>query len=295
MRIDFEPGLAVMEEDVGGLHAKLMSHAHGTPRALHAGGPGAPAAAMAPKTDPAAMVEEILAEVRKGVNVKPFAESRSLLALLAAAKQEIPPELAVDAERQNYHFYWVEIGFDVMLDADQFAHSAELGVVIRDDGRAAPRKTRPIRLFPDRKDVTLFSADLTGGIGLDAHFDIVAPGGKAIPYAELAADASVKAKLVFGPLAFAFRRAAIEVTGTGEDQIYWRYRLKSELRGMNEFKSILVLKVPAEINHVALDVALKVVKCKRKWLLFSDMLPPATSTRTISVELDPKPSARSPT
>ena len=59
-------------------------------------------------------------------------------------------------------------------------------------------------------------------------------------------------------------------------------------------KSILVLKVPAEINNVALDVALKVVKCKRKWLLFSDMLPPATSTRTISVELDPKPPARSP-
>lgn len=288
MRTEFAESFAEVGVDVNALRARLETKAAQAPGAHRAGGPGAATStAAAAATDQASLVEEILSEARKGIVVKPFAESRSLLALLKAAKQDLPPEFAVDAANQNYRFYWVETGFSVQLDPDQFARSAEFGLRIRDDGKTAPRRTRPIRVFPGRKDVTLFAADVAGGIGLDAKFDIVVPGGKAIPFAELDANAALKTKLVFGPLSFSFRRAAIEVVGEGEDHVLWNYRLKSELRGANEFKSILALKVPAEVTRIALDAALKVVKCKRTWLFLSEELPPAVAARTLDVELDP--------
>ena len=90
---------------------------------------------------------------------------------------------------------------------------------------------------------------------------------------------------MLGPFQFQFRRAAIEVIGESDQNILWRYNMHSELTGANEFKSFLLLKVAQEAKQVTLDVSLGLVPCKRKWLIFKDMLPPIPDRMPLAVEL----------
>lgn len=230
---------------------------------------------------------DIIENYRRGVKIASQAESRPLLPLLEAAGLPVPPELAVDHEHMKYDFYTVQVTFSSLLPADQFPAAAELGIVIRDDVPEPKRSTRPLRLFPGRKDKQLFSLDLEGAVGLDAGLNFAIPkiGEEILPYAKASADAKLKAALVLGPFQFQFRRAAIEVIGESDQNILWRYNMHSELTGANEFKSFLLLKVAQEATQVTLDVSLGLVPCKRKWLIFKDMLPPIPDRVPLAVEL----------
>lgn len=290
MRIEMGQVEASADVDEKALRTALSAKAKQIPANLRAGGPGGPASAVgeAPQGDTLVIVDEIIASAKQPVAMTPFAESRSLIELVkATAGAELPPEFKVDHEQQAYDFYWVEFGFSIMLDEDQFPRSAELGVVIDEEGPEGPRRTRPVRVFPDRKDAELFSVDVVGGVGLDAGFSFSVPGeaNTVLPLVDVEADANVKAKLRFGPYSFSFRRAAVKVVGTGADRVYWEYTPKSELRGTNEFKSILLLKVAQETTRVTLKTAVKVVPCRRKWVFFSDELPAKGCAQDIEVEL----------
>jgi len=231
--------------------------------------------------------EEIKESYKKGVEIASQTESRPLISLFKAAKVELPPEIKVDNQQMRYNFYWVEVTFSSLLPKSQFLLSAELELTLSDDVRDSARRTRPIRLFPDRKDIDLFKIDLEGAIGIDQNMNISVPmvGAKLLPFKEVAIDAKIKAKIVVGPFHFGFRKAAIEVKGKSDQFIHWRYNLQSELYGTNDFKSVLVLKIAEEATDVQISASLGVIPCKRRWLIFKDVLPPISDQRTLPVEL----------
>lgn len=231
--------------------------------------------------------KEIIDEYKEGVEIADQTESRPLIPLFKAAKVELPPEIKVDNEQMRYDFYWVEVTFSSLLPKSQFLLSAELKLMLSDDVREPARRIRPIRLFPDRKDIDLFKIDLEGGIGIDQNMNISVPmvGANLLPFKEVAMDAKMKAKIVVGPFHFGFRKAAIEVKGKGDQFIHWRYNLQSELYGTNDFKSVLVLKIAEEATDVQISASLGVTPCKRRWLIFKDVLPPISDQRTLPVEL----------
>jgi hypothetical protein len=207
--------------------------------------------------------------------------------LFAAAKAPLPAEIQVDHEQMGYDFYLVEVTFSSLLPPEQYLAKAELGLKISDDVKEPARRTRPVRLFPGRKDLNLFSVDLEGAVGLDAgmNFSIPMAGNQLLAFGKLTTDAKVKANLVAGPFHFQFRRAAIEVKGESDQLILWRYNLQSELRGTNDFKSVLVLKVSREARAVSLGVTLGVTRCQHRWLVFREHLPQLTDTQVLPVEL----------
>lgn len=231
--------------------------------------------------------QEILNHYRKGVKIASQAESRPLLPLFRAAKQPLPPELQVDHEKLHYDFYTVGVIFSSLLPKDQFLVSAELQINLTDDVKDPARATRPIRLFPAHKDRQYFSIDLEGAVGLSASLDFspLQAGDALMPFGKATADAELKAGLLLGPIKFQFRKAAIEVIGESDQNIVWRYNLLSECMGTNEVKSHLVLKIAREARQVAMAVSLRVVPCKRKWLVFRDYLPALSDTLDLPVEL----------
>jgi hypothetical protein len=237
------------------------------------------------------MADDILNRAKTGVRIAPLVESHPLIPLFRAAKIDLPPEIKVDHEELKYDFYYVEVIFSILMSKEEFPLSAGLRLVLTDDAQDAARRVRPIRLFPGRKDIQFFTADVEGAIGIDASMNIATPPiGLSFPSfsqvsAKLAAEAHLKANFVVGPLTFPFRKAALEVRGESDQDIYWRYNLQSELRGTNSFKSVLVLKVAQEIGSVQMTGILHVVPCKRRWLIFKEFLPELSDKIPLTVEL----------
>lgn len=233
--------------------------------------------------------EEIATTYKNGIEIAPHVESLPLIPLFEAKGIELPGELQVESKIKHYKFYQADIICSMIFEKGVFPLSAELGVTIDDDSTDKVRKTRPIKLFPDRKDITRFSVDVEGSVGIDAGMNFTVPTGPEgiIPFANVHAelDANTKASIVAGPFNYQFKQAAVEVIGTGTDHPYWRYNLKSELSGMNEFKSTLILKVAEQTTKVNFTINFSVIPCKRKWLAFDDALPKLTDEISASIEI----------
>lgn len=230
---------------------------------------------------------DILTSYAQGVGIACHAESRPLIPVFQAANVPLPPDLVVDHHQMRYHFYWVELTFSTLFPADMFALNAALEATLHDSLTDPVRRARPIRLFPDHKDIQLFTIDLAGAIGIDAGMNIFIPmaGPHLLPFGQVVTDAHLKADFILGPYHFPFRKAAIEVKGMSDDVVHWRYNLQSELRGANDFKSILVLKVAKEAKDIQLAVSLSVTPCKRSWLVFREKLPALTDRIVLPIEL----------
>lgn len=232
---------------------------------------------------------DVIETARRGVKIVPQTESRPLIPLFKAAKKELSPELIVDHEQMGFVFYVVEVIFNILLPRDQWPQSANFGLKLSDDIGDPARRLRPISLFPGRKDIQFFKVDLEGAVGIDAGLNVTIPLDKTtiFPFGSFSAKAKINSNIAIGPLSFPFRKAAIEVIGEGDQNILWRYNLRSELKGTNVFKSILILKVAKEARSIRMAGALEVVPCKHRWLDFfgAKNLPRLTDQRALPVQL----------
>jgi hypothetical protein len=239
------------------------------------------------RTELKAVAREITQNSEEGVRIERQTESRPVIPLLRAAKVELPPTIKVDHEEMGYDFYEVQVIFSIFLSTDQFARTAWFELMLTDDVTDPARRLRPIRLFPDRKDLELFRVDVEGAVGLSADMSLSVPkaAGVVLPFGDVTADAKLKAGIVLSPLSFPFRNAEIEVIGEGGQAVKWRYNLRSALRGTNIFKSVLILKVAQEAKAVSMTASLGVTPCKPMWLVFEKDLPELPATETLIVEL----------
>lgn len=233
------------------------------------------------------IADEIVENARAGVRIAPFAESRPLIPLFRTAGIPLPPEIKIDHEQMHYNFYAVQTVFSILLPKDQFPLFSEFEIDVIDDMQDVARKTRPIRLFPGKKDVQFFQTDLEGAVGIDANMNIstLTPGLPLPSFLEANANARLKAGVVVGPFQFSFRKAAIEVKGESDQHIFWRYNLHSEIAGTNDFKSVLILKVAEETRSITMNASLRIAPARRRWLLFKDILPVLKDHITLPVEI----------
>lgn len=234
--------------------------------------------------------QDILATARRGVNVAPFIESRPLVPLFEVAGVPLPPDLRVDVERFRYDFYLLEAVFSIKLQPQLGISSAQFNLELFDDITDPKRGVRPVRIFPGRKDVELFKADLAGSIGIDASVNLTVPqeSQNILPFAAASMVTKAKLGIVVGPYEFAFRKAALEVKGEGDPSVSWSYHLKSTLSGQNDFKSILVVKIDSCAKQLEALATLSVIPYKRSWMLFQKVLPTFVRRRRIPIELAPR-------
>lgn len=239
------------------------------------------------REDLAEVRSDIKKTLREGVHIARSARSYPLIPLFRQNKVELPAELRVLHTEMHYDFYLVNVTFSCLLEKDQFPLKAELALNLNDDVQDPARHTRPIRIFPDRKDRVLFSVDVEGSVELDAEMNIGIPpvGLPHIAAAEASADAHLKGKIVWGPYSIQLRKAAIEVTGINDPTIQWRYDLASELAGHNDFNSFLILMVPREAASLQISAQLGVVPCKRTWWVLRSVLPPLSDRTDLPVEI----------
>jgi hypothetical protein len=232
--------------------------------------------------------DEIARRYREGVKIAAYPESTSLISLFEIGNKELPTMMRVQHEKMHYDFYFVQAIFNILLEKDEFPIFAQFNLALQDDVKDVARKTRPLSLFPGRKDIELFQVNFDCAVGVDLGMRISIPtiGGDIIPYTKASADASIKAGLITIPYSFVIRRAALEVLGEGDTMITWRYNLQSELRGANEFKSFLILKIAQEAKFVKMQASLQVTPCKHKWLFFKDALKPRRYETSLPVELE---------
>jgi hypothetical protein len=247
-----------------------------------ASAPGSPS----PVTNVSEERDDILSVIERGVRIATYSECVPLIPLIMASQLELPPTLKVEQDR-GYEFYHVQVVFSVLLNPGEFPTRAEFALKIDDEVPSA-RRARAIQLFPEYKSREYFSADLEGDIGVDGKLEFAVALPESIPGVQgsVSGGGTVKSKLVLGPFSFRFRRASIEVRGIGDERIEWGYNLEDELEGTNDFKSMLILKVPREAKSVALRAALGVRPSKRSWVLFSKHLPILRASADLVLELE---------
>lgn len=278
------------EDQIGQLERRLAIAASkldpGNKRGQHDSRPSAEADASGyPDLD--MLITEIVEVGRNGIRIASQVESIPIIPLMEALRQPLPVDLKVAHDQSKYVFYIAQVIFSVLLPADQYARFATLEITLKDDVNDSVRRSRPIRLFPARKDINLFTINLGGGIGVDAGINLTVPqiDNQIIPFARASVDANIKNSFVFGPIEFPFRQAEIEVLGEADQHIVWRYNLESAFYGTNEFKSFLILKVAEEARSLDMDVVLKIIPCNPRWLLFERLLPELTDRKLLPVEL----------
>jgi hypothetical protein len=244
---------------------------------------------IANKKELNSIVSEIIETSREGVRIAPYTETHDLHYIFSQLGREFPVTFK-DDERAGYKFFLVGVTFNILLSKDQFAKSAEFELVIADDINDPIHKTRPIYLFPARKDKTYFNADLEGIVAIDTNmnFHIPLSGSELIPFGEfqMKASAELKTKIV-AEYKYQYRKAAIEVVGENDIFVRWRYNMKSELDGANMFKSFLIMKTPKEAKFVKMTSSLAVVPAKKKWLghFGTKLLPALPANCVLHLEL----------
>jgi hypothetical protein len=246
------------------------------------------AAARRATTDLSAIRDDILKSYKTGVTIAPQTETTPLIPLYRAAKQALPPQIQVDHEGSRYDFYLVQIIFGTTLPSDQYPLAAEFTLKLEDDIADGARRTRPLSLFPARRDVDLFRADLNVDVDLDVSLNFSVPIPDGLPVTgKVDAGAKSTVSLGVGPFHFAVRKALVEVSGEGSQDILWRYQFDQRVTGANDFKSLMVLKVAQEARRVKIAAAIAMTPCKAHWLVFKEVLPQIRDDVDLPVELVP--------
>ncbi|WP_437531149.1 hypothetical protein WME79_01240 [Sorangium sp. So ce726] len=239
--------------------------------------PFRPAAAMC--SDP----EDAIGLVRRGVRVAPFAETTPLLPLYAALGRELPPPLRVASEEQRYEFLLVALTFSLRLDDDESPDHAEFVVKIR-DGVDGPRASRAVEVFPQRVHATYFQASAQLSVALEASMKFSVEADSAT---RAGVDAAAEAKVLAGPFTIDIGQTELDVSGEGDRDIGWVYRVRRALEGKNDFRSFLVLKVARETEKVRLLVNIGVRTYRRTWktLWLREKLPILYASAALDIEL----------
>lgn len=251
--------------------------------------------AHAPKSLAEDTISDIFETTRRGlpISISEIPESYPLNALAKAASITLPPTITVPAEKQHYIFYLVEVIFNMEFKKNVYPKSAEFVLVIEDDVITSYRKSRPVQLFPCRKDKQLFrvNAEIEGAITVDAGLNLYIPmtGSGILPFGQVksnaAANLQFKTNMVVGPFSYVFRKAAIEVTGLGRQVVRWTYNLESELGGKNMFKSYLLMKIDDRAKYVKMRAFLSVIPYKKKWKVRKHLLPKLQVPADLQVDL----------
>ncbi|WP_437983939.1 hypothetical protein [Sorangium sp. So ce117] len=239
--------------------------------------PFRPVAAM--RSDP----EDAIGLVRRGVRVAPFAETTPLLPLYAALGRELPPPLRVASEEQRYEFLLVALTFSLRLDDDESPDHAEFVVKIR-DGVDGPRASRAVEVFPQRVHATYFQASAQLSVALEASMKFSVEADAAT---RVGVDAAAEAKVLAGPFKIDIGQTELDVSGEGDRDIGWVYRVRRALEGKNDFRSFLVLKVARETEKVRLLVNIGVRTYRRTWktLWLREKLPILYASAALDLEL----------
>jgi len=238
--------------------------------------------------------EDAIGLVRRGVRVAPFAETTPLLPLYASLGQDVPAELKVASEQQGYEFYLVALTFSLRLDDDEAPDHAEFAVKIR-DGERGPRASRAIEVFPQRVHASYFKAEAQLSVALEASMKFSVDVAHATAKASAGAGAGARASALVGPFRIDIGQTELDVSGEGDRDIGWIYRVQKALEGKNDFKSFLVLKVAGETDAVTLQTNIGVRTYRRTWrtLWLRQMLPILYANATLGVELTrPRAAAR---
>jgi hypothetical protein len=233
--------------------------------------------------DLSAIRADIIDAYKAGVSISPQTESRPLIPLYAAEKIALPATIRVDYEELHYDFYLVQVVFATDFPSDVYPLTSELALKLDDDVTDTARRTIPTSLFPARRDISLFKADLEVDVNLDASLGFTVPLPDQL--GQVKAGATVKASLGIGPFHFFVRRAVVEVKGSGSRDILWRYRFDDQVAGANDFRSFLVLRVAQEARRVEMAATIAMVPCKPRWIFFKRVLPQISHQLLLPVEL----------
>lgn len=230
--------------------------------------------------------EDAIGLVRRGVRVVPFAETLPLLPLYAARGEQLPPELQVAHEQQQYDFHLVSLTFTLALEDNESPDSAEFTVRIQDDVGGA-RASRAIRVFPERAHSSWFRAEARFNVELDASLAFSASHTAAHANAKATAAAGSAVRVLAGPFTIELGRTELEVLGEGDREVGWRYRVQQALAGKNDYRSLLVLKVARETKSVRLLTEIGVKTYRRSWtsLWLRERLPLLRASAELEVEL----------
>ncbi len=214
--------------------------------------------------------KDIMDVYNKGVTVK-LASNFETLPIVYYFKNkgvDLPQEIK-SAIETKYDFYSVEITFRSIIDEhDIYLKRAELTIEITDDVEKKERQTRVYKLFPDGIYKDYFKAYAEGKIALDAglNFSLSIPDELAeLIDAKIKPEACIDAGIDFDLGSYTFRKAKVEAMGESDKEAVWIYNMNYSEKKNDDYKSIVILKVPEEAKKVTMCARLKVSPCRTRW------------------------------
>jgi hypothetical protein len=166
---------------------------------------------------------------------------------------------------QAFNFYWVYFPIALFPKHNWGFNRLDIGVKFNPDEPIQHLRPKAYQILPEKKFQTLIETSMHLEVHIDENFEFNAQA--KIPHVNLGPaggklDAGVNAKVagglgsVVGPFVYRMKRAKIDHTPIGMEQVFWR------LDGTEYFQDddpplIVILQVPKEIREVKLAAALR--------------------------------------
>ena len=209
-------------------------------------------------------------------------ETVPLIPTLIAGKKEIAPEIKIMNKQMEYDFDQVEIIFGALLEKDIYFKFVELNLKLEDSKSAGVRKARFFKLYPENKYQDVFKASFSGKVGIDAglKFKIEVPL-KIQEMFDIKIDPAIelKTEVDYDAGEIKYRKAKIESIGESNSQAIWRYYMTHQDYVNDDYKTIVILKIPRETAELTLYAELKVVPMKVSWFFPDELLEPIILTK----------------
>ncbi len=213
---------------------------------------------------------DIMDVYNKGITVKLASnfETTPIVPYFKNKGVDLPQEIKTAIETK-YDFYSVEVTFRSIIDEhDIYLKRAELTIEITDDVEKRERQTRVYKLFPDGIYKDYFKAHAGGKIALDAglNFALNIPEELAeLIDAKIKPEVGINTGIDFDLGSYAFRKAKVEAMGESDKEAVWIYNMSYSEKKNDDYKSIVILKVPEEAKKVAIYAKLKVSPYRTRW------------------------------
>lgn len=180
---------------------------------------------------------------------------------------EIPSEIKVQNEKQNYNFYEVRVYFHTELENHILLKKVKVKLSFKDMGAEKDRETVVISMLPDNTYKNILKSNTTAKVAFTAD-------GKAkaeipnlnIKFGEVKGDASVVASINSSTdltlPEIKINKTIISAVGVHHNECAWEFE---EVQAEEDIQVLAILKVPKEVAEVKLSAVLEVTPYKDEW------------------------------
>lgn len=209
---------------------------------------------------------------RSEINIAKEFHTVALIPMYKAKNVEMPPEIKVLHEENQYNFYEIRVHFHSILEEHVLLKNVKLKLKVTDNSENNNRETVFTSMIPDNTYVNILKSNTKAEVAFTAE----AKAKAAIPpfklkFGEVDLNTSIvnsidsKTELTLPEIKI--NKTIISAVGEHHNECTWRF---DKVQSDEDIQVLVILKVPQEAKDVKVKAFLEVTPYKDEWAPLPD-------------------------